>query len=106
MDAIKLLNFLVEIGEGAAEVREQEGDALRRRASTGDVEAQYQLALRYETGVWGVSQNNKEVMRWFRNAAGRGHVPAMQSLAHIYEKGLIGVPPDPKEAERGRARAH
>jgi TPR repeat protein len=105
VDAIKLLNFLVEIGEGAAEVHEQGGDVLRQRAGAGDIEAQYQLALRYETGVWGVVQDNTEALRWYRTAAERGYVPAMQSLAHIYEKGLIGVPPDLKEAKRWRKRA-
>jgi uncharacterized protein len=105
VDAIKLLNFLVEIGADTSGVHEQEGDVLRQRAADGDVVAQYQLALRYESGVWGVTQNNKEALRWFRSAADNGYVPAMQSLAHIYEQGLLGVAPDPKQAKRWRERA-
>jgi len=63
------------------------------------------LALRYETGAWGVRQNDKEALRWFRAAVGQGHVPAMQGLVHLYEQDLIGVRPDPKEATRWRERA-
>jgi TPR repeat protein len=105
VDAIKLLNFLVEIGVDTSEVHGQEGNVLRQRAAAGDVEAQYQLALRNETGVWGVEQNNKEALRRFRNVADRGHVPAMLSLAHIYEQGLLSVTPNSKEAKRWRERA-
>ncbi len=54
------------------------------------MEAQYQLAIRYETGAWGVRQHPDQALYWFNKAAESGYKPAMRSLADIYEKGLLG----------------
>jgi len=104
-DAIKLLHFLADVGEEASEVHEQTGEELRNRAEAGDVEAEYQLALRYETGVWGVERNEREALRWFQDAADRGYGPALRALAHIFEQGLLGVKRDPARAKTLRERA-
>ncbi|KPK46831.1 MAG: hypothetical protein AMS22_17555 [Thiotrichales bacterium SG8_50] len=68
-DALRLLHFFVDVGEDTAVVYEQSGEELKRRAGEGDVEAQYQLALRYETGAWGVPRNDREALKWFTRAA-------------------------------------
>ena len=87
------------------EVYESSREQLIKRAARGDVEAQYQLALRYETGAWDVRQNPAKALQWFTKAADSGYKPAMHSLADIYGKGLLGVEPDPKLAAKWRERA-
>jgi uncharacterized protein len=69
------------------------------------VEAQYQLAIRYETGAWGVRRHPDQALHWFNKAAESGYKPAMHSLADIYEKGLLGVKQDPKLAAQWREKA-
>jgi TPR repeat protein len=103
-DSIKLLNFLVEIGRDTTEVYHQSGDELEKLANEGDLEAQYQLALRYETGAWGVFQDDKKALFWFERAARAGHTGAIASLVHVYERGLLGVKPDPAKAAEWHAR--
>lgn len=105
-DAIKLLQFLADVGEEASTVHEQTGDELKRRSAAGEVEAQYQLALRYETGAWGVQRDDREALRWFQTAADRGYPPALRALAHVYGQGLLGVKPDSAKAAALRERAN
>ena len=104
-DAIRLLHFLADVGAEASDVHEQTGEELKRRAKDGDVEAEYQLALRYEAGVWGVQHDDRQALHWFRDAAERGYPPALRALAHIYEQGLLGLPRDPARAAAFRQRA-
>lgn len=103
-DALKLLSFLADVGDETSEVHEQTGTELKRRAANGDVEAQYQLALRYETGAWGVRRNSSQALNWFQTAADRGYPPAMRALAEVYEQGLLGVARDPAKAQELRRR--
>ncbi|MHB8534733.1 MAG: tetratricopeptide repeat protein, partial [Sulfuricaulis sp.] len=104
-DAIKLLHFFADVGEDTMGVYESSREQLKKRAAEGDVEAQYQLALRYETGAWDVRKNPAKAIEWFNKAAASGYKPAMRSLADIYEKGLLGVKPDPKLTAQWRERA-
>src|ERR1043166_8278971 len=48
---------------------------LRRRAESGDPESQYQLGVRYQTGVL-VPRDPAEAAKWYRRAADQGHIVA------------------------------
>jgi len=103
--AIKFLHFMEGIGFQTVESLHQRPAGLHKLAADGDSEAQYQLAIRYESGAYGEKQDYEQALHWFSQAANGGHVMAMKSLAHIHEKGLDGVPPDAKTAEYWRKKA-
>jgi hypothetical protein len=94
-----------ELGEGALEVYREQGDVLTRRAEDGDIEAQYELGLRYEKGAGGFRRDGSKAVRWLTAAADRGHRGAMRSLAQIYEAGAAGIPADAARAASLRRRA-
>jgi TPR repeat protein len=71
-------------------------DAVRRKAKEGDPDAQTLLGGMCWTGL-GVPRDDKEAVRWYRQAADRGYAPAMASLGFLYEKGR-GVTKDEKAA--------
>ena len=56
---------------------------LRRQAEQGDANAQYNLGIRYVTGI-GVPQDRAEAIRWYRLAAEQGHVLAQSTLGLSY----------------------
>ncbi|GAO37663.1 hypothetical protein SCT_3099 [Sulfuricella sp. T08] len=103
--AIKFLHFMEGIGFQSEESLHQRPADLHQLAADGDGEAQYQLAIRYESGAYGEKLDHKQALHWFNQAANGGHVMAMKSLAHIYEKGLDGIPPDAKSAEYWQKKA-
>jgi TPR repeat protein len=80
-------------------------DNLKQRALAGDSKAEYQLALRYRDGSWGVAADPKLALVWLQQAARLGNPMAMTSLSDAYAKGLLGLPPDPAEASLWRSRA-
>lgn len=51
-----------------------------------DVDAQFQLGLRYANGV-GVEKDAKQASIWFRQAADSGHLEAQRNLAYAYLNG-------------------
>ncbi len=65
---------------------------LQHRAEQGDVEAQYNLALKYELGV-GVPQDYVEARKWYLKAAERGNASAQLNLGALYYSGQ-GAPQD------------
>lgn len=71
---------------------------------TATQEAAYQLAMRYENGAYGVTQDNAQALLWYRKAADQGSTQAMSSLAEIYAKGLLGVQADPAMAQQWLSR--
>jgi TPR repeat protein len=83
----------------------QSGTALQQRAAQGDAIAQYQLALRYQTGAFGVQQDSAQALRWLESAADNGNRLAMKRLAEVYARGELGARPDPVRSERWRQRA-
>lgn len=103
--AIRFLDFFVRMGEDALQGYRQSGPELEARSRQGDSEAQYQLALRYESGAWGVLQDDRKALYWFHGAAAGGNRMAMRALADIYAKGLLGAPKDPRQADYWRNRA-
>ena len=67
-------------------------------AGQGDADAQYNLGLMYLNG-WGVPQDDKEAVYWYKLAAEQGDAKALYNLGVMYEVGE-GVPQDDKEAVR------
>jgi localization factor PodJL len=66
------------------------------RATGGDPNAQYALALRFAEGR-GVARDYVRAAAWFREAAINGVAAAQYDLGVLYSKGL-GLAPDPIEA--------
>jgi len=50
-------------------------EALKQNAEDGDMEAQYQLAICYQTGS-GIEEDQESARVWFTRAAGQGHAEA------------------------------
>ena len=67
-------------------------------AEEGNAAAQNNLGLMYHNG-WGVPQDDKEAVYWYRLAVEQGYATAQYNLGLLYEKGK-GVPQDDKEAVR------
>lgn len=62
-------------------------------AKVGDVDAQYEVGLAYETGK-GVTADEAEAARWFRQAALQGNVEAQYHLARLVSRGTKGLKQD------------
>ena len=71
-------------------------DKLRKLATDGDPNAQFDLGARYATGE-DVKQNYAESVRWFTLAAEQGHVIAQATLGAYYWAGR-GIPQDLSKA--------
>ena len=67
-------------------------------AEEGNAVAQNNLGLMYQNG-WGVPQDDKEAVYWYKLAVEQGYAIAQYNLGLMYEKGK-GVPQDDKEAVR------
>jgi TPR repeat protein len=80
-------------------------DTLKHRALAGDGTAQYQLAMRYRDGAWGVEADPAQALVWLRQAARNGNPIAMTTLADAHAKGELGLAPDPARAQAWRQRA-
>ena len=72
-------------------------------AKSGDAQAQFLLALKYETGT-DVARDLAEAAAWYEKAAGRGHVEAQFKFASLLERGQ-GRPADPIAAAQWYERA-
>jgi hypothetical protein len=92
-----LLDDLTENGQAI--------DQLKSRALAGDNVAQYQLAMHYRDGAWGVDADLKLALSWLRLSANRGNPVAMTTLADAYADGHLGLTPDPDQARAWRQRA-
>jgi len=75
----------------------------RPLAVQGHADAQYNLALMYEHGR-GVTQDDKEAVKWYRKAAEQAYASAQYNLGVMYEHGR-GVPQDDKEAVKWYRKA-
>jgi len=64
----------------------QEMVALEARATQGSVQAQFDLARRYEI----IELDYVNARRWFEIAAGKGHSESMYYLGRLYEYGKLG----------------
>ena len=68
------------------------------KAKYGDVEAQFNLALCYQSGI-GVQQNQLEAIKWYGKAVEQGYANAQHNLGVYYNTGQA-VPQDYSEAAR------
>jgi TPR repeat protein len=104
--AVLFLNTIESIGYQFDESWHNRIPALKQLAEDGDLEAQYQLAQRYERGINGVKKDLAVALGWYQRAGTGGHLMAMRALAQIYAEGLDGVKPDPEAAAKWTARAN
>jgi TPR repeat protein len=103
--AIEILNLIESIGYQLDEGWHHRLPGLKKLANDGDLEAEYQLAQRYEHGIGGVRKDPATAVDWYRRAAQGGHLMAMRALAQIYATGRDGVERDPAAATAWAARA-
>jgi len=75
----------------------------RVKAENGDASAQNNLGVMYHTGL-GITQDDKESVKWTRKAAEQGHAKAQYNLGWMYSKG-DGVLQDDKEAVKWYRKA-
>jgi len=78
---------------------------VRSRAQKGDVEAQFELCMRYHDGRGGVEQDNEASYRWCYEAAKQGHAWALANLGWMYESGAGVGKDEAKAAEAYHAAA-
>ena len=55
---------------------ERDGDAVTEKDEGGDVEAKNNLEVMYDDGE-GVSEDDKEAVKWYRKSADQGHLLVM-----------------------------
>ena len=67
-------------------------EELQRLADQGDAQAQFELGFRYAHG-YGVSRDDQEAAKWYRQAADQGDGDAQHALGVMYDEGQ-GVPKD------------
>ena len=104
-EAVETLHLVQELGYSLDETLHKRPPHIQNLAQDGDVEAQYQLALRLENSPLSSEDDRREAVTWFERAAAGGHLMAMKSLAQIYQKGLDGVDADPAKARYWQQRA-
>ena len=104
-DGAQLVQFLEKQVDRIKEGLYKRPPDLEKLALDGDADAQYQLAVRYETGTHNLPQNSRLAMYWFKQGAQRGHTLAMQNLARIYQNGVGGIAVDRKTARYWREKA-
>ncbi|MDB6129755.1 MAG: putative tpr repeat, sel1 subfamily [Verrucomicrobiales bacterium] len=60
---------------------------LRAQAEKGDPEAQYRYGWRCQVG-WGVKENAREALWWYRQASQKNHALAIFRLGEFYRDGV------------------
>lgn len=103
-EAVRFGHWLEDFGYQVEEYFHPTSPRLKKLAEDGDAEAQYQLALRYESGN-GEQRDGARAVQWYLRAARQGHRKAMLALAHIYREGADGVAPDAALARSWDERA-
>jgi len=81
--AVHLLNLIESLGYQLEEGWYHRLPGLHRLAADGDIEAQYQLAQRYEHGADGLKKDMPTALNWHRRAAAGGHAMAKKALDDI-----------------------
>ena len=76
---------------------------LRAEAEQGNAKAQDSLGSAYSNG-WGVAEDKREAVRWWRKAAEQGHAEAQWALGVAYATGE-GIADDEREAVRWYRKA-
>ncbi len=102
--AVQLLQIIQNLLDAGMPLKHERMDALQKRALNHDPHAQYELALRYETGALGVQADPVKALKWFQKAAANGNPLAMHRLQRAFEQGELGVHPDPQQAAYWKAQ--
>lgn len=92
----RVLGFLDDVG--TIFIRSDSTEHIAAAAQAGDPVAQYQLAMRYRDGSWGVARDDAASRLWLERAAKGGNKVAMLTLARAYEHGEHGFVRDPDQA--------
>ncbi len=87
---------LISACAGPGQQASADVDQIRSRAVQGDAQAQFQLAIAYDLGQ-GVSKDQAEAAKWYREAADQGLAVAQNSLGSMYQHGE-GLPQNYSEA--------
>lgn len=82
-----------------SEPTEEDIENAKYHAENGDVEAQYHLALMYDTGK-GIPRNPREAEKWYKKASASGHAAAKYYLARLYSTKNSGIRVDEREAQK------
>lgn len=104
-EAVRLLHLIEGLGYSVEQAWHERAPDLHRLAEDGDAEAQYQLGLRTEGGLFGETRNPQAAIRWYTLAAENGNTNAMKALEHIYREGAPGAARDPAQARHWAERA-
>jgi TPR repeat protein len=79
------------------ETRKEAVSVFERGANHGDLVSMENLAVVYDTGLWGVAPDYAKALEWHEKAAAKGNTNAMVSLGIIYENA--------RDVARDRAKA-
>jgi len=74
------------VGYCGAEMR-PDFDEIKQAARDGNHIAAFRLGQVYSSGTWGMPQDDKEAVKWFRMAADGGHLESMLKMGLAYELG-------------------
>lgn len=91
---VHILNDLSFLEGG---INDEDVDKAKIAAKEGDAEAQYHLALMFDTGR-GVKHNPREAEKWYKASAAQGHTNAQYFLARMYEAETSGIAKNDIEA--------
>ena len=87
----------VGIDTGPDEAQIRAAELFARGAALGEAEAQYYLALLYQSGVGVSNADAKSAFNWFLAASKQDHVEAQYELSRAYAEG-IGTEADTEQA--------
>ena len=94
LDLSQLMGQRKSLGDQVAE----KIDSVRIKAEEGIADYQYLYGASFENG-WGVEQDAKQAMTWYRKAAEQDQKASFNAVGNLYRMGK-GVNPDNKEALR------
>lgn len=96
-DARAMQHYATQLYDGVGGAADEAGalEWMRKSAEAGRVDAQYNLAHLYETGIKGMRPDKVEAFTWYMIAARRGDQPALESVQRLT--------PELSSAQRKRA---
>jgi hypothetical protein len=104
-DAINIMRSIANEVNYTTMVYQESADRLMARARSGDPHAEYELAMRYQSGAWDVRKDEAKSLEWLLKSANHGNRLAMQTLAHVYGQGELGVDADARQSAYWQQRA-
>jgi len=100
--SLSSLSFAFEFVDGYEAASAEEYDKAAKiwhsLAVKGHVDAQFNLAMIYHSGVNG-GMDEKAAVKWYKKAATNGHIQAQEYLAAAYREGWFGLKKNAKQAD-------